>query len=120
MPAHKSPKAPIRLTPAFFQILLSVANQPKHGYAIMREVHERTGGAVKLGPGSLYWAIKRLVTAKLLAETDGGPQPDDRTRRVYELTAEGRTVLKHETQVLSDIVGYAVSQKIIAPPKATP
>ena len=110
----------VSLTPAAFHIIIALAGGARHGYAIMREVHERTGGAVKLGPGSLYWAIKRLVTAKLLAETDGGPQPDDRTRRVYELTAEGRTVLKHETQVLSDIVGYAVSQKIIAPPKATP
>ena len=57
----RTPGSSIRLTPAFFHILLAVANESRHGYAIMQEVQERTRGRVKLGPGSLYWAIKRLV-----------------------------------------------------------
>ena len=117
MSADTSP-SPIRLTPAFFHILLCVANEPKHGYAIMQEVRERTDGSVKLGPGSLYWAIKRLVEAGLLAETDPAPQRHERARRAYQLTRAGRQVLKQETKVLADIVGYAVSQRIIRPPKA--
>ena len=108
---------PIRLTPAFFHILLAVANEASHGYAIMQTVQERTGGAVKLGPGSLYWAIKRLVDADLLKEVsapsaDSADSQDER-RRFYALTVFGREVLKQEVEVLAEIVGYAESQKLI-------
>ena len=80
----------------------------------MQTVQERTGGAVKLGPGSLYWAIKRLVDAELLTEV---PAPSvasqDERRRFYALTVFGRDVLKGEVEVLAEIVGYAESQKLI-------
>ncbi len=107
-------KSPIRLTPAFFHILLAVVDEASHGYAIMQAVQERTGGAVKLGPGSLYWAIKRLVDADLLEEVrapSGGVE--DERRRFYALTVFGRDVLKREVEILADIVGYAESQKLI-------
>ncbi len=114
-----SPKveSPIRLTPAFFHILLAVANEASHGYAIMQAVQERTGGSVKLGPGSLYWAIKRLVDADLLKEVPA-PSPresrqEDERRRFYALTVFGREVLKQEVEILAEIVGYAESQKLI-------
>jgi len=113
---RSSPKleSPIRLTPAFFHILLAVVSDASHGYAIMRAVQERTGGAVKLGPGSLYWAIKRLVDADLLKEV---PAPssgaEHERRRYYALTTFGRDVLKQEVEVLAEIVGYAESQKLI-------
>ncbi len=116
---RSSPKVatPIRLTPAFFHILLAVANEASHGYAIMQTVQQRTGGAVKLGPGSLYWAIKRLVDADLLKEVsapsaDSADSQDER-RRFYALTVFGREVLKQEVEVLAAIVGYAESQKLI-------
>ena len=113
---RSSPKveSPIRLTPAFFHILLAVVKEASHGYAIMQTVQKRTGGAVKLGPGSLYWAIKRLVDADLLKEVPApSADSDHERRRFYALTVFGRDVLKREVEVLADIVGYAESQKLI-------
>ena len=116
---RSSPKveSPVRLTPAFFHILLAVVNEASHGYAIMQAVQERTGGAVKLGPGSLYWAIKRLVDADLLKEVPAPsprvPRVEDERRRFYALTVFGRDVLKREVEILAKIVGYAESQKLI-------
>jgi len=106
--------SPIRLTPAFFHILLAVVNKASHGYAIMQAVQERTGGAVQLGPGSLYWAIKRLVDADLLNEVPApSPGVEHERRRFYALTVYGREVLKREVEILAEIVGYAESQKLI-------
>ena len=116
---RSSPKvaSPIRLTPAFFHILLAVVKEASHGYAIMQTVQERTGGAVKLGPGSLYWAIKRLVDVDLLKEVPApsadSTSSEDERRRFYALTVFGRDVLKQEVEVLAEIVGYAESQKLI-------
>ena len=100
----------LRMTPAFLNILLAVLQRPQHGYAIMQEVEERTGGSVALGPGSLYWSIKRLVDVGYLEEVDTA----DRRRRLYALTDEGRDVLKREVRVLADIVGYAESQRLFS------
>lgn len=114
-PTNDTPaKSPIRLTPAYFHILLAVATEPSHGYAIMQTVQERTQGAVRLGPGSLYWAIRRLVEAGLMEEV-APPDPDreDARRRDYALTPLGRDVLKREVEVLAGIVGYAESQNVI-------
>lgn len=106
--------SPIRLTPAFFHILLTVADEPSHGYAIMQAVQERTEGSVKLGPGSLYWAIKRLVDAGLLEEVrPGRPGREEERRRSYALTAFGREVLEREVEILADIVGFAESRNLL-------
>jgi len=109
-----APSSPIRLTPAYFHILLAVAAEPSHGYAIMQTVQERTRGTVRLGPGSLYWAIRRLVDAGLMTEvaSTNGSREDSR-RRDYTLTPLGRDVLKREVEVLAGIVGYAASQNVI-------
>ncbi len=109
------PSTPIRLTPVFFHILLSVVAASRHGYAIMQDVQQRTGGAVQLGPGSLYWAIKRLVDAKLLEATGAPAKEADSRRRYYRLTQFGRKTLRQEVRVLADIVGYAESTKLIRP-----
>lgn len=104
----------MRLTPSHFHILLSVAHEPSHGYAIMQEVRERTEGRVKLGPGSLYWAIKRLVDAEMLEETAAPSlQSDGPGRRYYSLTSPGRDVLRRELELLADIVRFAESQELI-------
>ncbi len=105
---------PLRLTPAFFHIMLSVVKETQHGYAIMQAVHDRTSGSVKLGPGSLYWAIKRLVDAGYLEEVvaDRAERSPQR-RRYYGITRNGRTVLEREVKVLADILGYAESQQLI-------
>ena len=89
--------AHLPLTPTVFEILLSLATQPRHGYAIMQEVEHRSGGAVVLRPGSLYRAIHRLLQRGLVAELDG-PVDEDERRRYYELTQLGRAVAGAETE----------------------
>ena len=85
----------------------------------MQDVHERTSGKVRLGPGSLYWAIKRLVDANLLEETPAPPRSTEGSRRRYYcLTPLGRRVLKQEVQLLADIVRFAESKRLIRRPKA--
>src|SRR5262245_39539353 len=63
------------LTPTELQILLALADGERHGYAIMQEIHEQTGGRLRVGPGSLYGTVKRLLAAALIAETAERPDP---------------------------------------------
>src|SRR5205814_4554502 len=88
------------LTPAVFHILITLADGEAHGYAIMQEVARRSGGSVRLGPGTLYGAIARLLEDGLLQESDERPDPkmDDSRRRYYRLTNFGGRVLAAETE----------------------
>ncbi len=83
----------------------------------MKAVRERTNGSVKLGPGSLYWAIQRLVEAGLLVESALKASHTDSRRRSYGLTKLGRGVLKHELAILADIVSFATESDLIDRPK---
>src|SRR3954471_7305960 len=91
------------LTPAIAHILLAVADEDRHGYAVMQEVERMTDGAVRMGPGTLYGTIKRMLAGGLLEETDARPDPgeDDERRRYYRATALGRAVLEAETARMS-------------------
>ena len=98
MKQRDKPSAP--LTPATFHILLSLTQEVAHGYHIKRLVEERTGGAVQLGAGTLYTAIRRMLNDGLIAETDapadrGDVEPGARWR-FYRITRHGRAVLKVE------------------------
>jgi DNA-binding PadR family transcriptional regulator len=90
----------------WFHILLSLAGGEQHGYAIMQEVLEHTGGKVRLWPATLYGSIKRLIEAELIAESGERPAPelDDARRRYYKLTALGRRVLDAECERLMELV----------------
>jgi len=90
----------------WFHILLSLAGGEQHGYGIMQEVLERTGGKVRLWPATLYGSLKRLIEAELIQESDERPAPelDDARRRYYRLTAFGRRVLNAECERLQDLV----------------
>jgi DNA-binding PadR family transcriptional regulator len=93
------------LKPHWFHVLLSLAGEEQHGYAIMQEVLERTGGKVRLWPATLYGTLKRLMDADLIAESDARPAADDDARRkYYRLTALGRRVLAAESERLEDLV----------------
>jgi DNA-binding PadR family transcriptional regulator len=100
------------LTPHHFQILLSLADQPRHGYGVMSEVLERTGGRMKLWPGVLYGSLKRLTESGLVEETDAPDDaPRDRMeRRYYRITAEGRRALQSETARLASYLETARSR----------
>jgi DNA-binding PadR family transcriptional regulator len=97
------------LTPAVFHILLALADGDKHGYAIMKDVENQTAGHIKLGPGTLYGTIKRLLTANLIEEVDERPDPelDDERRRYYRLTATGRKLALEENERLTQAVKAA-------------
>src|SRR5437899_7642521 len=99
------------LTPAVFHILITLADGEAHGYAIMQEVTRRSGGIVRLGPGTLYGAISRLLAEGLIEESEERPDPemDDTRRRYYRLTKRGGEVLASETERLAELVRAARS-----------
>jgi DNA-binding PadR family transcriptional regulator len=102
------------LTSTVFHILLSLADQERHGYGIMQEVEAMTRGQIRMGPGTLYGAIKRMLSANLIIESDERPNPgyDDERRRYYRLTALGQRVLGAEAQRLSHLVNVAQRKRI--------
>ena len=101
----KKTKARPPLTPAVFQILLALAGGEKHGYAIMKEIEAQTGGQIKMGPGTLYGSIKRMLAAGLIEESDQRPDPslDDERRRYYRLTGLGEKVVSAEIIEISPL-----------------
>lgn len=103
------------LTTTVFHILLSLADQERHGYGIMREVEAMTQGQIQMGPGTLYGSIKRLIAAHLIEESDERPDPeqDDERRRYYRLTTLGRRVLGAEARRLSDLVKVAQGKHVV-------
>lgn len=106
------------LTPAVFHILLALADGDKHGYAIMKDVENQTDGRLKLGPGTLYGTIKRLLAAGLIVEIDERPDPalDDERRRYYRLTALGRKLATEESERLVQAVKAARSKRLSTGP----
>jgi DNA-binding PadR family transcriptional regulator len=103
------------LPSAAFQILLSLAEENLHGYAIMRQVEEQTAGRVRLGPGTLYGSIQSLLEGQLIEEIDRGDddKPGQERRRFYRLTASGRKVARSEAERLADLLRVARAKKIL-------
>lgn len=103
------------LTPAAFHILLALAAGERHGYALMSDVTELSDGALRIGPGTLYGSIKRLVGEALIVETEARPDPrvDDQRRRYYRLTARGRDVLSAEATRLARLTEIAAQRDLI-------
>ena len=97
------------LPPATFHILLALADQDRHGYAIIQEVEARTGGELRLSPGTLYRSIQRMLEQGLLVETRDRPEPehDDERRRYYRITPFGTAVAKAEARRLAQLVRMA-------------
>lgn len=106
------------LTPAMFHVLLAIADKERHGYEIMQEVQERTEGNVRLGPGTLYGSIKRMLADGLIQETDERPDPefDDERRRYYRLTEFGYRVAKAESERLASLLKTARAKKLLSRP----
>jgi DNA-binding PadR family transcriptional regulator len=99
----------ISLTPAAFQVLVSLAPGARHGYAVMQDVDALTDGAVRLGPGTLYRTIGRLCADGLIEETGGSEPgaPHDARRRRYQLTPLGRAVAEREAEAMARLVDRA-------------
>ena len=104
--AKEDPEAFLPLKTNWFHILLSLAADGQHGYGIMQEVLDRTGGKVHLWPATLYGTLARLIDAGLIQESEERPaaELDDARRRYYKLTRLGRRVLELESQRLEELV----------------
>jgi DNA-binding PadR family transcriptional regulator len=103
------------LPAAAFQILLALANGDLHGYAIMREVEEQTGGRLRLGPGTLYGSIQTLLEGNLIEEVDRTADIEARSerRRYYRLTVTGRKMARSEAERMADVLRVARARKIL-------
>jgi DNA-binding PadR family transcriptional regulator len=103
------------LPPVTLHILIALADGERHGYAILQEVDARTAGAVRLGAGTLYRSIARMLEQGLIVETDERPDPqlDDERRRYYKLTRFGSAVARAETARLERLVKLARRSGIV-------
>ena len=103
------------LPPAAFQILLSLAGADLHGYGIMRQVADQTGGRMRLGPGTLYSSLQSLLEERLIEEINPAKREEaeqDR-RRVYRLSPAGRKLARNEAERLADLLRVARAKNIL-------
>jgi DNA-binding PadR family transcriptional regulator len=108
--AERDPLSSLPLTPALFHVLLSLADGEKHGYAVLKEIDQRTGGQVVLSTGTLYGIIKRLLADGMIRESAAG---SDERRTAYRLTAFGRKVALAEAERLRDLVAAAQTKRLL-------
>ena len=113
--SKRDPQGLLPLSPADFNILLALADGEKHGYSIMKEIATHTGGRPRLGPGTLYGAIKRLLEDDLIEESAERPDPahDDERRRYYRLTEFGQHVAMAEAARLEELVRLARTRRLL-------
>ena len=107
------------LTPAVLHILLALADGEQHGYAIAQAIEAVTAGSVRMGPGTLYGSIGRMVAGGLIEESTRarGRGDDDERRRFYRMTALGRRVLESETERLASVVALARAKNVLRRPE---
>jgi DNA-binding PadR family transcriptional regulator len=112
---RSAPEAFLPLTPAVFHILLALADGEKHGYAIMQEVGARTGGTTRLGPGTLYGSIQRMLKDGLIVEVHERAEPvqGEERRRYYRLTSSGQRAVQAEARRLEQLVRIARSKQVL-------
>ena len=117
--ANREPEEFLPLTPAVFHILLALADGERHGYGIMRDIAERTQGSVRMGPGTLYGTIQRMLADGLIVVADERPDPahDDERRRYYRLTDLGLRVARAEALRLERLVRLAQTKRVLYGPE---
>jgi DNA-binding PadR family transcriptional regulator len=103
------------LTPAVFHILVALADGEKHGYGIMLEVSETTGGSFVMGPGTLYGTLKRTLESKLIEESGQRQDPklDDERRRYYRITVQGKAAARAEAKRLEMMMRAASAKGLL-------
>lgn len=113
--ASRNPESLLPLTPAMFHILLALADGERHGYGIMQEIATGTEGKLRIGPGTLYGSIKRMLSEGLIEEAEERPDPalDDERRRYYRMTSFGRLVAEAEARRLAKLVSVAQSKQLL-------
>ena len=117
--AAKEPGDMLPLTALWYSILLALADEPRHGYGMIKEIEARTGGKMSPGTGTVYLALQRLKEDGLVVESKKATKaaqrshPDKRRRRWYELTKLGRETLAAETMRMSVQVGIALEKGVV-------
>jgi DNA-binding PadR family transcriptional regulator len=116
--AQTNPHSQLPLTAVVLHILLALADGERHGYAIAQEIEDTTAGQIRMGPGTLYGSIQRMLGASLIEET---PQrrraaQDDERRRYYRMTSFGRRVLELELQRLAQVVRVGRQKRLVRAP----
>ena len=108
-------RAALPLNPRVFAILLALSEGEAHGYRIKKSVEDRSGGTIRLDPGSLYRTIARLVDDAWIAESEERPDPgsDDSRRRYYRLTPDGQSILRAEAKRLAGLVDVARAMELV-------
>jgi DNA-binding PadR family transcriptional regulator len=108
----------VPLTPAVFSILLALATSDKHGYEIMKQVKQDSQNQVKMGTGTLYGSLKRMLADGLIAEAGDRPDPalDDERRRYYRLTELGRQAFTAELRRYAQVVSLAGQRRLLPRP----
>ena len=108
-PDNPSPETLLPLPVATFHILMAIADEDRHGYAIILEIAARTNNAIRLSAGTLYRSIQRMIEQDLIVEVHERPAPefDDERRRYYRITKFGTAVAKAETRRLQELVRLA-------------
>ena len=101
------------LPAAAFNILLALAGEELHGYAIMRQVEQQTGGRVRLGPGTLYGSLRTLLEANLIEELDGSSEDGAERRRYYRLTSAGLKLVRSELEALARTLRVARAKRLV-------
>ncbi len=106
--------AGVPLTPAVLHILLALSTEERHGYGIMKQVESESRGKVKMGPGTLYGSIGRMIDAGLIRESDKRPDPalDDERRIYYAITTAGRKALEAELDRYQEVVAVAADKRL--------
>jgi DNA-binding PadR family transcriptional regulator len=117
MDSRRAPESLLPLPDAELEILLALVDGEAHGYAMMRAVEQRSGGRRRLGPGTLYAALKRLLAARLIEESEErrDPEHDHARRRYYRLSDFGSRVLTAELDRLSALVRHGRRRLRLSP-----
>ncbi len=106
--SRPDPAEVLPLSPAALHIVLSLNRGERHGYAIMTDVEDMSDGVIKLGPGTLYGTIKKLLSQDIIEQTDSRPDPalDDQRRKYYRLTALGQAACDAEMDRLANLLEH--------------
>jgi DNA-binding PadR family transcriptional regulator len=116
MPRSSHPSAQLPLSVPVFQILVSLADRDLHGYAIIQDIAQRTGGEIRLTASTLYAAIRRMLEAGMLDEVEEprrAPRGDDERRRYYHMTSYGREIARLEAARLERAAGMARAKRLL-------
>jgi DNA-binding PadR family transcriptional regulator len=110
-----NPNSMLPLTPAAFHILLVLVDGELHGYGIMQQIKHISGGALNVGPGTLYRSIQQMIEKGLIAEVEAriDPKLDDERRRYYRLTDFGQRVVQAEAERMAALVKVAQAKRLL-------